>query len=143
MWCLGVGWFMGYGLNVVGVNLSILMSCKLIFHLFIRSHLGYCPAHKTTNSGGLQQRKKSATTNSRSRSLETSSWPFCNTKKIKFIFIWNLTQNLRTVGVGWVISIRFCVVFGGGVVYGLWVKCCWCKPFNIDELQTHFSFIYS
>ena len=27
------------------------MSCKLIFHLFIRSQLRYCPAHKTPNSG--------------------------------------------------------------------------------------------
>ena len=27
------------------------MSCKLIFHLFIRSQLRYCPAHKTTSSG--------------------------------------------------------------------------------------------
>ncbi len=27
------------------------MSCKLIFHLFIRSQLRYCLAHKTPNSG--------------------------------------------------------------------------------------------
>jgi hypothetical protein len=41
------------------------------------------------------------------------------------------------------INIRFCVVIGGGVVYVLGVICCWWKPLNMDELQTHFSFIYS
>ncbi len=41
------------------------------------------------------------------------------------------------------ISIRFFDVWGGGAVCDLGVKCgCW-KPIRIDELQTHFSFIYS
>ncbi len=35
------------------------------------------------------------------------------------------------------------MTFGGGVVYAHGVKCCWWKPKRIDELQTHFSFIYS
>ena len=35
------------------------------------------------------------------------------------------------------------MMIGGGVVGGLGVKCGFWKPIRIDELQTHFSFIYS
>jgi hypothetical protein len=36
----------------------------------------------------------------------------------------------------------FCGVWGLGG-FGLGVKCVWWQSLNMDELQTHFSFIYS